>query len=291
MALVTLCALTSMFTSACGGPATHKALTAEEQFAQAQKLYNKKKYFQSAEEFQKVIYNYPGANIIDTAQFYLANSYLKDEQYQLAAVEFERLVKNYPRSDFAPDSRFLAGYARYLAAPRHYGLDQSELLTAIGLIEDFIIDYPDSKLIPEAEKTLKEAHTRLAKKAFKSGVVYVHIRAYESALIYFQKVIDDYPDTKYAALALLEMGKVQFKKKDFTKAAATFNTFLAQYPEHKLTGEARDQLSEVEKKLAELAPATTAQSGSSSVDSLSVPHLPHLEDTNSALNSEDPENH
>jgi len=272
MVVVLLSASATLFTSACGSRAsTSKALTAEEQFAQAQKLFNKKKYFESAEEFQKVIYNYPGANIIDTAQYFLANSYLEDEQFELAAVEFERLIKNYPRSDFAPDSRFLTGYARYRAAPRHYGLDQSELLEAIRIMEDFVIDYPDSRLIPEANKALNEAHTRLAQKVFKSGMVYVHIRAFESALIYFQKVLDEYSDTEYAPLALLEMGKVQFKMQKLAKAAATFNTFLAQYPEHKRVKEARQQLDKVEKKLAEQAPVSTSRSAGPASDSLALP--------------------
>jgi len=261
--------LITVITSCGAGGSSANALTAEEQFARAQKLYKRKKYFESAEEFQKVVYNYPGANIIDTAQFYLAKSYLEDEQYELAAVEFERLVKNYPRSDFAPDSRFLAGYARYLAAPKHYGLDQTELRNAIRMMEDFVVDYPDSRMVPKAKEALNEAYTRLAKKVFKSAMVYVHMGAYESALIYFQRVLDEHPGTAFAPLALLEMGKVQFKMNELTKAATTLNTFLAKYPDHVRAREAQKELKKVESKLAKEAPAT-AESSHAPNDSLTV---------------------
>jgi outer membrane protein assembly factor BamD len=256
----------------CGGKsANKKMLSAEDQFAVAKKYYEDEKFFESAEEFQKVIYNYPGSNLIDTAQFYLANSYLEDEQFELAAVEFERLIKNYPRSDFGPDSRFLTGYSRYLAAPNHYGLDQTDLLEAIGIMNDFIIDYPESKMIPEARKALLEAHTRLAKKHFKSGMVYVHSRVYASALIYFQIVIDEYAETEFASLALLEKGKAQFKLLELEDAALTLNTFIAKYPNHKLLKKATEELKKVEKKLSEIAPENTAQTPEAPTDSLLQP--------------------
>ncbi len=264
---VLICA-SSITIGGCGATSEHRALSVEDQFAKAKKYYEKKKYFESAEEFQKVIYNYPGSNIIDTAQYYLANSYLEDKQYSLAAVEFERLIKNYPRSDFGPDSRFLAGYARYLGAPRHYGLDQTELLEAIEIMNDFIIDYPESKMVPEAKKALLEAHTRLAKKNFKSAMVYVHSRVFTSALIYFQIVLDDFPETEFAPLALLEKGKAQYNLNELEDAAQTLNTFIAKYPSHKLIKKAREELKKVEKKLAEVAPVNTASEPEAPGDSL-----------------------
>ncbi len=268
IAVSALIGASSLVISGCGVTSEHKTLSVEDQFAKAKKYYEKKKYFESAEEFQKVIYNYPGSNVIDTAQFYLANSYLEDKQYALAAVEFERLIKNYPRSDFGPDSRFLTGYARYLGAPSHYGLDQTDLLEAIGIMNDFIIDYPESRMVPEAKKALLEAHTRLAKKNFKSGMVYVHSRVFSSALIYFQIVLDDYSETEFASLALLEKGKAQYNLNELEDAAQTLNTFIAKYTTHKLIKKAREELKKVEEKLAKAAPVNAASETEAPGDSV-----------------------
>ncbi len=268
MGLVIL-GMSGLLLTSCGATSERKILGVEDQFARANKLYEKGKYLDSAEEFQKVVYNYPGSNLIDTAQFLMANSYLKDEQFELAAVEFERLIKNYPRSEFSVDSRFLTGYSRYLASPTHYGLDQTDLVTSIRLMNDFIIDYPESRMIPKAEAALLEAHTRLAQKDFRSGMVYVHSRVYTSAIIYFKIVLDDYSNTEYAPLALLEIGKAQSKINELEKSAATFNTFLAQYPDHELVKKAKEELKKVEELLEKKAVVTSTQKKESPADSSS----------------------
>ncbi|MBN4076491.1 outer membrane protein assembly factor BamD [Gemmatimonas aurantiaca] len=232
-------------------------------------MYERDKFFESSEEFQKVIYNYPGATIVDTAQYYLALSYMHDKQYELAAVEFDRLIRSYPRSVFVTESHYRVGYCYFHSAPKHYGLDQTELVKSIKLMEEFILDYPDSDVVPEAQEALREANTRLSAKDFKAAVQYTHIRAWESARIYFQRVLDLHPGSEHAILALLGKGETLYYLSKWDDAAQTLNSYLALYPESEETKKARKLLAKIESERP-AQPAETADNSDSS-DSTSLP--------------------
>lgn len=249
-----LFALTISFLPACGGSQKKKILSAEDQFALAKNQYDKGNFFESAEEFQKVVYNYPGSVLVDSAQFFLARSYLDDKQWELAAVEFERLIRNYPRSPFSVDSRYLIGYSYFRAAPRHYGLDQTDLKRAIELMEDFLIDFPESERIPEALSAIKEARGRLARKEYEAAIVYMRIDAWPSALIYFQRVIDLYGESDYTPLALLGIGEANYRLLNLETAEEKLTAFLSLYPEHKSANSASKLLEKTREALAAKVP-------------------------------------
>ncbi len=236
----------SLTLTSCGGSGGGGVLSVEEQYSRASTLYEKNKFLESSEEFQKVIYNYPGETIVDTAQYYLALSYMYDEQFQLAAVEFDRLVRSYPRSPFVTESHYRIGYCYFHSAPKHYGLDQTELVRSIKLIESFILDFPESEWVAEARQTLVGANTRLSAKDYKAAVQYTRIRAWESALIYFQRVIDLHPTSEHAGPSLLGKGEALYKSHKWDDAALALNSFVALYPGSDQMKHARKLLAKVE---------------------------------------------
>jgi outer membrane protein assembly factor BamD len=254
--------------SSCGGRGSSGALQVEDQYAKASDYFERGKYFEAAEEFQKVIYNYPGATVVDTAQYYLAQSYMKDEQFELAAVEFDRLIRSYPRSPFVAESHYRVGYCYFHAAPKHYGLDQTELVKAIQLMEDFILDYPDSEILPEARRTLIEANTRLSAKDYSAAIQYTRIRAWESARIYFQRILDLYPDSEHAALSLLGKGESLYHLRKWDEAAQSLNSFLAQHPESEEAKKAHELLAKVEEDRPANGEATDTTDSTDTLGSL-----------------------
>lgn len=183
-------AFVSFKTISCGGSVSLATLSATELFELGKEKYEGKKYIKAVEIFQAIVYNYRGESIVDTAQYYLALSYFGAKEYELAQVEFTRLVLNYPSSVYFAHAIFMKAVSFFEATPSHYGLDQADLVTAIKQFEDFIIDYPESELIPDTQKYLLVARTRMAKKFYASGIVYSRMRAYRAASIYFQKVVD-----------------------------------------------------------------------------------------------------
>ncbi len=217
---------------ACGGRRSLADLQAQELFLLGQKEYEKKHFFKAIELFQTLVYNYPGNPIVDSAQYYLGLSYFGNEDYELAGLEFNRLAANYPSSVYFEHAVFMRAVSHYESTSDHYGLDQSELVESIRQFGDFIIDFPESELLPDARTYLLRARTRMARKYYESGVVYTHMRALAAAKTYFQKVIDDYTDTEYAAKAAYEYAEAEYRLGNYAEAHRRFRDFTVVFVDH-----------------------------------------------------------
>ncbi len=236
--------------SGCAGSVMKLYNTADEQFAKAREAYAKDQYARSINGFQKVLYNFSGAPMVDSAQYYLAMAHFHTKDYFIAATEFERLVRNYPGSPFVDDSQFMTGVCYFKAAPDHYGLDQSELEKGIEALRDFITDNPGSDLVTEARMYLDQAMNRLARKRFEGGRTYLRLGYLEPARIYFQSVIDEHTTTEWAARSLFYLGEINFKEGQYDDAKTKFENFLIVYPDHDYAGRAQQMLDETDEHLA-----------------------------------------
>jgi len=233
----------------CGGPGMKPIASAEEQFTKAKKEYDKDHYLKAIEGFQRVLFNYPGATMVDTAQFYLAMSYLGNKEYELAAVEFRRLIANYPVSDFADEAQYLAGVCYFKNTPKHYALDQEDLKTAIAVLQDFILENPDSPMVEKAKANIEEGLSKLARKEYENGLLYFKLYDFKAAQIYFQFVIDNYTNTGYAALSLYKLSEALFELKEYARALEKFNQFITLYPENELLPKANKYIEIISRNL------------------------------------------
>jgi outer membrane protein assembly factor BamD len=237
--LVTVCLLLGII--ACGGSANMSGMPARQLFDLGMERYQGEKYVSAIEAFQTVVYNYPGAALIDSAQYYLALSYYGNDDYALAGVEFNRLLLNYPSSIFAPQAQLMKAVCYYEGTPKHYGLDQTDILLAIQQFEDFLIDYPESEAVEDCRAYLKTARTRLAKKYYSNGIVYVRVRDFRAARVYFQIVIDDYTETEFAPLATFELANTYYEAHDWDNAHERFENFKTVFSDHELAPKAAER--------------------------------------------------
>lgn len=233
----------------CGANRAKMAGTADEQFRLAKRDYDKGRYFNSIDAFQRVIFNFPGATVVDTAQYYLAHSYFGNKEFELAAVEFNRLLANYPRSTFSDDAQYMVGVCYLKNSPKHHALDQEDIKKAIVALEDFILDNPDSPLKEDAKASILEANVKLARKEYENGITYFKMYSYEASRVYFQKVIDDYTNTVYAAKALFKIAESFYKQKLYNESKTKFDSFLSLYPDNELAKKCREYLEKMSDKL------------------------------------------
>jgi outer membrane protein assembly factor BamD len=225
----------------CAGKVSLANLGPQQLFDRGLEAYNDEDYLDAIEYFQTIVYNFPGESIVDTAQYYLGLSYFGNEDFLVAQTEFNRLVMNYPSSPYFVNALFMRAVSFYESTPDHYGLDQSELRTAIKQLEDFMIDYPESELVDEAELILAEARDRLAHKYYEAGKVYDHIRAYGAAKKYFQKVVDDYTNSEWAVKSAFELARMEYKQGNFDEASRRFENFARVYSDHEQAEKARER--------------------------------------------------
>jgi len=230
-----------VFSMACGPKQANLVLDAEDQFALAKREFEKKHYDQAAIEFQKLIFNYPGAVFIDSAQHLLGMCYFNQKDYPLAVVEFNKLLSSFPTSQLSDDAAFMVAFCDFKMSAKAE-LDQKHTLQAIEELQSFLDDHPTSDRAKEASDLLNQCRTRLAKKAYKNGRLYFKMKKYEAALIYLKDVINGYHDTRWAAPAQFQIAEVFFKQKKFDQARKEYQKFLENFPQDKLAEKAKERL-------------------------------------------------
>jgi tol-pal system protein YbgF len=88
---------------------------------------------------------------------------------------------------------------------------------AVNGFSNFLVTYPQSTLVDNAQYWLGEAH-------------YV-LKDYPQALRDFQTVLQKYPDSRKVPDALLKVGYCQYELKNFRDAREVLNKLVQQYPE------------------------------------------------------------
>jgi outer membrane protein assembly factor BamD len=236
-----LCLLLLIFLASCGPKQAGVVLDAEDQFALAKREFGKERYEQAIIEFQKLVFNYPGAVFIDSAQYLLAMSNFNQDDYPLAVMEFNRLMSSFPTSQLSDDAAFMVAFCDFKMSAKAE-LDQKHTEQAIEELQNFLDDYPTSDRAQEALDLLRESRSKLAKKAYKTGTLYLKMKRYDAALIYLRDVVNEYHDTRWTVPAQFQIAEVYFKQKKYDQAKGEYEKFLENFPQDKLAKEAKQRL-------------------------------------------------
>ena len=231
--------------SGCGGARKGDIPSPRESLRQAMELYNNEKYLEAQDEFSVITLNYPGSVVVDSAEFYLGETHFQLKEYILASASYQRVVTQYPRSLLVPQAQFRIGECYYHLSPI-YALDQEYTRKAIEELQRFLEDYPDDDMRSKAEEYLFSCRQKLAKKEYTSGILYVRIAAYTSAIIYLDEILNNYYDTKYAPLALFYKGEALQKDKRVSEALEVFRLFLTKHPDHYYRERVEERLKSLE---------------------------------------------
>ncbi len=168
--------------------------------------YFKGKYEKAREYFNKVLFSGEITEMTDDAQFYIAKSYLMEKNYETALSEFNFLITQFPNSEHVEEAEFRIAEI-YMLKIKSVEHETEDLKEALDKIEDFLRKYPESEFIEEAKAMKNEVRNLLAEKIFRIGELYENLGKFESAKIYFEEVIKEYPDTYWAELAENKINK------------------------------------------------------------------------------------
>ncbi len=235
--------------------------TLPEAFKKAMTLYQGEKYGDAAEALETVINLGRGTEYGQEAQYYLAESYMKQGRYLLAASEYERYYTLFPRSDRRPEVQFKEAYSYYQLSPR-YKLDQTYTRRAIEKFRIFNSRYPESDRVGDAAEYIDEMRTKLAKKHYYAGDLYLRTDRYQAAIVYFDLTIDNYPETIWAQRALVDEIKTYntFANRSvasrqverYEKAVDSYEKFMQLFPNGEYRPMAEDYVDEARSALADL---------------------------------------
>jgi outer membrane protein assembly factor BamD len=165
-------------------------------YQEAIKYYNKQDYEKALGLFDVLVERYRGRSAAEDLFYYYAFTNYKLKDYTSARFHFKTFADTYPSSPRAEECRFFSAYCYYLDSPA-YSLDQENTLKAIETLQLFINLYPKSDRVTEASKLIQNLRDKLEQKAYENAKLYLIIGDFQSAVIAFNNVLRDYPDTKY----------------------------------------------------------------------------------------------
>ncbi|MBD3320524.1 MAG: outer membrane protein assembly factor BamD [Chitinivibrionales bacterium] len=190
-----------------------------EKFQRVKKRFEKERFTYVKNNCNEIRMNCSGHEIMDSATYYLARAQMLTKNPAEAKIEFQQIVRDYPQSPFAEEARFRIGHCSLLES-KSYERDQSMTREAIRELRDFVMMNPESLFADSAKTYLRRAVEKLARKEFNNARFYEKIDEYEAAVVYYQVLIEEFPDSKYVPRAKLNMAEdlMQVNRENEAKA-------------------------------------------------------------------------
>jgi outer membrane assembly lipoprotein YfiO len=170
--------------------------------------YNKKNWDNAVTGFERLTLDLSARDtLLPLAHWWLAHAHGMRLENLLAASSYARLAESFPDDSLAPRAMLLAGES-YRKLWRRPDLDATYGDLAQIQYRQLSALYPDSPERKLADSASQEIDESKASKDYGTGMFYVRRGAFESSLIFFKDVVKNYPNTKMARNALMEMVRV-----------------------------------------------------------------------------------
>jgi outer membrane protein assembly factor BamD len=216
-------------------------------FTRGQEELKERNWLRARDYFRQIVDNYPQSQYRPDAKLAVGDSYIGEdtsESLVLAANEFREFLTFYPTSPRADYAQFRLAYAysEQMLAPER---DQTATKDVIRELQTFMDRYPNSKLMPEAQKLMREAKDRLSEAGYRVGLFYYRIRHYAGAIDRFREVLKNDPeytgrDAVYYHLA--ESLRLTDKK---AEALPYYERLLAEFEQSEHLEDARKRVAEL----------------------------------------------
>ncbi|WP_437920111.1 outer membrane protein assembly factor BamD [Sphingobacterium sp. LRF_L2] len=231
-------------------------------YQEAVKFYEKKKYTKALALFDDLMTKYRGQTEAEDLYYYTAYTNYRLRDYTSARYSFKNFAQTYPNSARAEECRFMSAYCFYLDSPRS-SLDQENTKKAIDELQLFINLYPDGEKAKEAGDLIQQLRDKLEQKAYANAKLYFDMGQpddYRAAVIAFESMLREYPDTKYAEEIEFLIVKSQYlfaqnsmpyrQEARYNEAIDYYQSFVENYPNSKYKKDADDLRASAEKEIA-----------------------------------------
>ncbi|MFH1504687.1 MAG: tetratricopeptide repeat protein [Candidatus Omnitrophota bacterium] len=212
------------------------------QYSQALKLFEQEKYKDAYREFKKLLANYPDSKEAAEAQYYLARCMEKFDKPYESFLEYQKVVDSYPNSQRINE-----------IIEREYNIGEyflnREYKNWMGMSLYDFVDHPSIEIFRRIVQ--KAPYSEYAPRAqYKLGMILMQLGRYGESRDAFQKIIDNYSDSEWAAPAKYQLATATakaFPGSDYDstyleEASERLDEFIKEHPEAQISAQAQDQL-------------------------------------------------
>jgi outer membrane protein assembly factor BamD len=150
--------------------------------------------------FEAIVKNAPFSKYAALSQFNIGQALEKQGNDSEAIAAYQTALSKYPSDPVAADAQYQIGYL-YLKATRQGSNDPKAAARAREAFEDFLARYPASEKVPQAREYLSTLSGSETRNAFNIAKFYDKQKNYKAAVIYYNEVIRQQPDSPNSQLA------------------------------------------------------------------------------------------
>lgn len=224
----------------------------------AKQYYAEGYYNRAATLLQDVLSFLKGTEYGEESLYLTGMAHMNAKGYEAASTVFKKYYQTYPKGKFVEDARYNTGYCLYMTTPEPK-LDQSGTYEAVTEFQNFIENFPSSRLRLAAQDMIFKLQDKLVEKEYLSAKLYYDLGTYigngtngnyDACIVTAQNALNDYPYMSrredFAILILraryaLARHSVEAKKEErYHSAIDEYYGFVTEYPESKYMDEAKD---------------------------------------------------
>jgi outer membrane protein assembly factor BamD len=213
------------------------------------------RYTEARLDLQTLINTYPDSEYLAKAKLGVADSFYKEggtSNLTQSVDEYKNFIVFFPFLDEA-------AYAQMQVAMAHYKMtekadrDNSQAQAAEDEFREFLLKYPQSPLVPQAEQNLRNVQEVLAEGEFRIAHFYYMKADYRASAARLVEVSARYPLYSQSDEALSMLGNIYMRAKQVSKnedaknhwselAAQCYDRILQDYPLSRLAPVAKERL-------------------------------------------------
>jgi len=213
-------------------------MEAEELYLLGQQKYDEGEWDDAIRPLDRLLVGFGNSDVVPAARILMAHAYYAKRDYLTARSEYQRFLDRFAGHPEAATAAL--GICRSLGAlspnPQR---DQTYTNEAITICRNVVVDYAGTPQAQEAAELANDMRAKLAEKEYLNADFYFRRELFDSAIKYFEFVLQLYPETEWAPRALLGIYRSNKAIGYDDLAEEARERLLAEYPDSPAAAEVR----------------------------------------------------
>jgi outer membrane protein assembly factor BamD len=239
------------------------------------------KYDQARQTLQVLINTYPDSEYIARAKLAIGDAWYAESGttgLAQAEIEYKDFITFFPNMPEAAEAQLKVANIHYRQMEKP-DRDFTHAKRAEEEYQQLILQFPDSKLVPQAKQRLREVQEVLAEREYGIGRFYYMRESYPAAIARLKTAVDTYPLYSKAPEALYTLGDIyekqiqrtrdakgvpeatraRFIQDSTNKAAEVYSRIILNYPMTERASDAKRRLQALGRPIPTPSPDAIAQ--------------------------------
>ncbi len=160
--------------------------------------------------YDEVITALPHHDLGAKALYGKARLLFKDEDYKPCIETYQMLIRRFPKNPLSAQS-YLGIAEVHLSQCQNQYPDPDFLDLAEINLRKFRLDFPQDEQVEQAERMFQEMQEVYATNLYETGQFFERTKKPHAAIIYYTKVVSNYPNTRSADLSQKRLDRIQPK--------------------------------------------------------------------------------